>query len=108
MKIPEAASAASSGPYPVRGVLILCLLISLAGISNHDLWTPDEPREAALALSMQRSGDYLVPRLAGEPFVEKPPLFYVVASAAIALLGPQVGHTTAVRLTSAKIGRAHV
>ena len=42
-------------------IVILCLLISLVGIADHDLWTPDEPREAAIMLNMRRTGNLLVP-----------------------------------------------
>jgi hypothetical protein len=85
---------------PSFWLVILCLAISLAGIFDHDLWTPDEPREAAIMLSMSRSGNLIVPELAGEPFVEKPPLYYAVGAGALRLLGPLLGATTAGRLTS--------
>lgn len=63
-----------------RRLLAAALLISFAGLGFHDLWTPDEPREAALALGMSRSGEWLIPHLAGQPFVEKPPLYYACAA----------------------------
>jgi len=37
---------------------------------------PDEPRYAAIAREMARSGDWITPRLWGEPWFEKPPLTY--------------------------------
>ncbi|TAN37897.1 MAG: phospholipid carrier-dependent glycosyltransferase [Verrucomicrobia bacterium] len=67
-------------PQLPRGLVIAAVLISLTGLVFHDLWTPDEPREAALALAMNRSGDHLIPQLAGQPFVEKPPLYYASAA----------------------------
>jgi len=63
-----------------RRLIVAALLISCAGLVGHELWTPDEPREASLALAMQRSGDFLIPHLAGQPFVEKPPLYYDAAA----------------------------
>ncbi|MFH1475945.1 MAG: glycosyltransferase family 39 protein [Verrucomicrobiota bacterium] len=85
-------------------IVILCLLISLVGIADHDLWTPDEPREAAIMLSMSRTGNLIIPDLAGEPFVEKPPLYYIVGAGALRLLASLLGATTALRLTSALWG----
>ena len=85
-------------------IVILCLLISLVGIADHDLWTPDEPREAAIMLNMSRSGNLLIPNLAGVPFVEKPPLYYIVGAGALRLLHPIMGPTSALRLTSALWG----
>lgn len=87
-----------------RWIFILSLLIALVGIGDHELWTPDEPREAAIILSMSRSGNLLVPDLAGEPFVEKPPLAYVVASVALRLFTPVLERVTAIRLVSALWG----
>jgi len=66
-------------------IVILCLLISLVGIADHDLWTPDEPREAAIMLSMSRTGNLIIPDLAGVPFVEKPPLYYIAGAGALRL-----------------------
>ena len=58
--------------------ITLCLIgafVSFVGISN-ELWTPDEPRDAAIGRAMWESGDWIVPRLNGEPFLEKPPLYW--------------------------------
>lgn len=85
-------------------VIILCVLISFAGICTHGLWTPDEPREAAIMLEMSRTGEFLVPRLAGEPFVEKPPLYYIVGALAIKTFSGLIRTTWALRLTSAVWG----
>ena len=46
-----------------------------AGILGHDLWTPDEPRVAAVARQVAE-GAWAVPTLNGEPFLEQPPLHY--------------------------------
>jgi len=52
---------------------------------------PDEPRYAAIGREMARSGDWVTPRLWGEPFFEKPALLYWMIGAAFrAGLGPDL------------------
>lgn len=87
---------------------ILCvltiLIIHFSGITNHDLWSPDEHRVSAISLEMSRTGNLVVPHLAGTPFVEKPPLFFAFSALMIKTLGPVFGNTSAVRLGSAFFG----
>lgn len=46
---------------------------------------PDEPRYASIARATAESGDWVTPRLAGEPWFEKPALLYWMGAAAIEL-----------------------
>lgn len=91
------SSSGSRLAYLLPGVLLVAFLLS--GVFDRDLWTPDEPRVAAIALEMSRTGDFVLPRLAGEPFVEEPPLYYAAAAIALNLSG-LLGNTGAIRLTS--------
>ena len=52
------------------------------------LMLPDEGRYVGVAWEMLRSGDWLTPTLDGLPFFHKPPLFYWITAAAMAVLGP--------------------
>jgi 4-amino-4-deoxy-L-arabinose transferase-like glycosyltransferase len=74
-----------------KGRLALAVLVVFAllghGLFDHGLWTPDEPREGELGRAMAASGDYLVPRLGGEVFIEKPPLYYLVLAQLIGITG---------------------
>jgi dolichyl-phosphate-mannose-protein mannosyltransferase len=73
-----------------RDLLILCAVggaLLFAGLGRADLFNPDEPREAEMAREMLVSGDHVVPRLAGEPFLEKPPLFYWLVVTAYRVAG---------------------
>lgn len=49
------------------------------------LWTPDEPREADIVWRMSQQSDRAIPQLAGEHFLEKPPLTYWAGAVAAAL-----------------------
>ncbi len=60
-------------------VLAICLFTGLASVG---LIGPDEPRYAWIAQHMASTGDWLTPRLYGQPWFEKPILYYW--SAAIA------------------------
>lgn len=59
---------------------------------------PDEPRYAAVARTMYVTGDYVTPRLHGEPWLEKPVLLYWATALAYSALGV---NETAARLPSA-------
>ena len=46
------------------------------GLTTTGLLSADEPRYAAIGREMALSGDWITPRLWGEPWFEKPPLLY--------------------------------
>lgn len=90
-------------PIP-RWLVVAASLLTLAGLGFHDLWTPDEPREAALILDMSRGGDWVIPHLAGEPFVEKPPLYYDLGALWLRLSPFHLPNAGWLRLISALFG----
>ena len=63
----------------------------LAGVALYGLYLfsltkagmvgPDEPRYASIGREMARSGDWVTPRLWGQPWFEKPPLLYWMIAA---------------------------
>ena len=61
--------------------LLWCL-----GLFARGYWTPDEPREAALAASVSTHA-LALPVLGGVTFAEKPPLTYWLAGASMAAFG---------------------
>jgi 4-amino-4-deoxy-L-arabinose transferase-like glycosyltransferase len=70
------------------GVAWLALLLPLLVLGQcHGLWGADEPREAEIARELYASGDWVVPRLNGEPFLEKPPLAHWAAATVFVLTG---------------------
>lgn len=64
---------------PVVTTFLLTLYL-LSGIIGHDPWKQDEAYTFGMVLNILETGDWIVPTLAGQPFMEKPPLFYIVAA----------------------------
>ncbi|HEX5363203.1 MAG TPA: glycosyltransferase family 39 protein, partial [Gallionella sp.] len=92
-------------PYPVtpaKAVLLgLLILIWLGmGLVGHDPWKPDEISSFGIVYSMLQSGDWLVPTLLGDPFMDKPPLYYWTAALLAQLLEPLLPLHDGARLAS--------
>ena len=71
--------------------LAVGILASFTGVFDHSLWTPDEPRDAEIGREMLASRDFVVPTLAGEPFLEKPPLYWWVMAGFYRVFGVSDG-----------------
>jgi 4-amino-4-deoxy-L-arabinose transferase-like glycosyltransferase len=78
-------------------LLALTAALLLFRLGSVPLIGPDEPRYARVAVEMHRAGSYLVPTLQGQPWLEKPPLYYWLAGLAFRILGET---ETAARLPS--------
>ena len=68
-------------------LFVFSSLLFLGGLGRRHLWEADEPRVAGIAADMARTGDLVVPRLNGMPFLEKPPLFFWAEAAAFRIFG---------------------
>ena len=66
----------------MRGTIAAAIVavFLVAGIVGHDPWKPDEAYTFGLVMHILEHGDWLVPHLAGEPFLEKPPLYFWTAA----------------------------
>ena len=73
---------------PAARLLAIVLPVVCIGLFARVLYTPDEPREASLVVSMAAQADKSLPALGGVPFAEKPPLLYWLGAASTALAGP--------------------
>lgn len=81
--------------------LPLAYALYFFGLTNVGLVGPDEPRYAAIGREMARSGDWITPRLWGEPWFEKPALLYWMTGAAFRLgLGEHLAPRLPVALVS--------
>jgi 4-amino-4-deoxy-L-arabinose transferase-like glycosyltransferase len=67
------------------------ILVSYAGyfsgLGALGLVGPDEPRYVSIARAMERTGDWVTPRLNGAPWFEKPVLYYWAAAASFKFFG---------------------
>ena len=68
-------------------LLGLALAMMGAGFGLRDPWPADEPRFALIAQDMLRSGDWLVPRVGGDLYADKPPLYFWAMAASMAVTG---------------------
>jgi 4-amino-4-deoxy-L-arabinose transferase-like glycosyltransferase len=65
----------------------LALLLMGVGLGLRDPWPADEPRFALVARDMLRSGDWLIPRIGGDLYADKPPVYFWLMAASMALTG---------------------
>lgn len=68
-------------------LLLLCAVWLLPGLVGHDPWKPTENQTVAVVQHMLSSGDWLLPQLAGQPWLDQAPLYYWVAAVFGKLLG---------------------
>jgi len=66
---------------------MMILLVVLVGQASRELLPPDDLREAEVGREMYVGEDYVIPHLAGRPFVEKPPAFPAVIALVYSLTG---------------------
>jgi 4-amino-4-deoxy-L-arabinose transferase-like glycosyltransferase len=64
---------------------VAAYLLFFYGMGLRGLAGPDEPRYASIAREMARSGDWITPRLDGEPWFEKPALLYWLSAVCLHL-----------------------
>jgi 4-amino-4-deoxy-L-arabinose transferase-like glycosyltransferase len=80
------------------GLIAALYLLNLTGMG---LVSADEPRYAAIGRAMADSGDWVTPRLWGQPWFEKPALLYWMTASAFRLgLGPDLAPRLPVALLS--------
>lgn len=72
-------------------LLLVVVLVSYSGYFSKlgalGLVGPDEPRYVSIARAMERTGDWVTPRLNGLPWFEKPVLYYWTAGLSMRFFG---------------------
>jgi 4-amino-4-deoxy-L-arabinose transferase-like glycosyltransferase len=82
-------------------VIPLAYFLYFFGLTAAGMVGPDEPRYASIGREMARSGDWITPRLWGQPWFEKPALLYWMTGAAFRIgLGPDLAPRLPVALMS--------
>jgi 4-amino-4-deoxy-L-arabinose transferase-like glycosyltransferase len=86
---------------PSHAVLaVLALAFVAPGLVGHDPWRAFDVIAIEIAHQMHLGGDWVVPRLAGEPWLDDPPLFHWLALAFAKAFGTLLGFHNAARLAS--------
>ncbi len=83
---------------------LLCALWMIPGLVGHDPWKPEEAAIFGVVHQLMQGGDWLVPTLAGEPFLRHPPLYYLSAAAFGTVLSPLFSPHDAARLVNVLFG----
>ncbi len=79
--------AHSLDPLGTALLLVLTAALLLLRLGTVPLLGPDEPRYVRVAVEMHRSGHWVTPTLGGEPWLEKPVLYYWLAGASFSVFG---------------------
>ena len=90
---------------PVKNVpkillAVLFLLWMLPGLIGRDPWKADEPYSFGIVHHIMQTWDMVVPSVAGLPFLEKPPLYYLSAALSGSLFSSLLAPHDAVRLVN--------
>ncbi|WP_028455733.1 ArnT family glycosyltransferase [Chitinilyticum litopenaei] len=86
-------SSTVSAPAPLQPadkpwlLIALCLLWALPGLVGHDPWKPAENQTLAVVMHMLRSGDWLLPQIAGVADLDQGPLYFWLGALLARVLG---------------------
>lgn len=106
MSFVQSRSLALQAALDLRTASLAALLgvFALVGTLGHDPWKQDDAYVFGVVFHMLRTGDWVVPTLGGVPFMEKPPLYYIVAAGCARLFSPLLPLHDGARLASPLLG----
>ena len=81
-------------------LVVVAVAFILPGLAGHDPWKQFDVVSIEIARNMLHSGDWLVPRVAGQPWTEDPPLFHWIAAIFGGALGWALPFHEAARMAS--------
>jgi len=102
--VPEAMDPTAVSPSgPLRawkqfGLVLLCAAWVLLGLVGHDPWKSEDAVTFAIANEMAQRGDVVVPRLSGEPRLDRGPLVPALAAMTQKLFSPPLAPHNGARL----------
>ena len=81
--------------------IVTVAALYLTSLTSMGMYSTDEPRYAAIGRAMAQSGDWITPKLWGQPWFEKPALLYWMTATGFKLgLGPDLAPRLPVALLS--------
>jgi 4-amino-4-deoxy-L-arabinose transferase-like glycosyltransferase len=87
---------------PSNAVLaVIALVLVVPGLVWHDPWKAVDVISIEIAHEMLRTGDWLLPRVVGDPWLDASPLYYWIAALSGQLLGWLIPFHSAARIASA-------
>ena len=98
---PARVSAAAAAKLPRAVLLALIVSYIVSGLFGRDPWQEDDATGFGIMWTMARSGDWLLPAVAGEPVTTDGPLAFWAGAASISLFGGALGDIAAARLPTA-------
>jgi 4-amino-4-deoxy-L-arabinose transferase-like glycosyltransferase len=101
--VADVSELSPSGPYRSLkqfGLVLLCATWIVLGLVGHDPWKSDDATAFGVTWAMMQGGSVLTPTLAGEAWIEQPPLVYAVAAGFGTALSPWLPAHDAARVAA--------
>lgn len=87
-------------PLKAGLLFLLCAVWVFTGLIGHDPWKPDEAYSFGIIYHFIQNGDWLIPTLADEAYIDKPPLYYWTAAVFAKAFSPLLPLHDGARLAS--------